>query len=196
METVWARVGHHEGRRFPGHRCCEGHLLELYGFPTYTQQLLYDGRIVADTSTVNAGMDLQMVLLTISGLSSGSISRLAEADLEDARRNHAVTARFLLDAGLLRDGEHMLSGAPSLLLASQENHSEVVRLLLEAGVDTDCWAPVRDCADRVGWTALMPAALHGHLEVARVLLEAGARTNCVDNKSTTALMLACGMGHF
>ena len=57
-------------------------------------------------------------------------------------------------------------GATALMAASQKGHLEVVRLLLEIGVDNGL-----DRND--GSTALFIASLNGHLEVVRLLLESG-----------------------
>ena len=77
------------------------------------------------------------------------------------------------------------------VLAAREGHLEVVRLLLEAGVDKD--APNTD--DR---TALHIAAQEGHLEVVRLLLEAGADKDAADTDGWSgwpALLIAAKKGH-
>ena len=43
------------------------HLRELYGFPVYLQQLLHEGNLLEDDAELAVSMDLQLVLLTISG---------------------------------------------------------------------------------------------------------------------------------
>ena len=69
------------------------------------------------------------------------------------------------------------------MLASENGHVEVVRLLLEAGAD-------KNLGNIIGSTALVLAAQPGREEVLRLLLEAGADTNLADNGDSTALMLA------
>ena len=59
------------------------------------------------------------------------------------------------------------NGRTALMLASQEGHCQVVRLLLERGAKVDL-------QDSKGWSALMLACQAGHCEVAELLLESGA----------------------
>ena len=197
------------------------HLRELYGFPVYLQQLLHAGKNLADDFSLDNGMDLQVVLLTISGFShSGHSARIAAQDLADAaRRNDVNMVRCLLDAGA--DKEFRVGDKTALMLASELGHLEVVHLLLEARADTDSWdnfgrtallhasesghlAIVRllleagadkDCWNTVGETALLLASEGGHLEVARLLLEAGANKDCTDLVGKTALLRASESGH-
>ena len=164
------------------------HLRELYGFPVYLQQLLHAGRNLADDFKVDKGMDLQVVLLTISGVShSGHAARIAAQDLADAaRRNDVNVVRCLLEAGAGK--EFRIGDKTALMLASESGHSEIVRLLLEAGADKDCW-------DNFGRTALLLASESGHLENVRLLLEAGADKDCWNTVGETALLLASESGH-
>ena len=61
-------------------------------------------------------------------------------------------------------------GWTALMLAAQNGHEQVARVLLEAGA-------VVGAQNNDGSTALMHAARNGHEQVARVLLEAGADRN-------------------
>ncbi|OLP80731.1 Ankyrin repeat domain-containing protein 17 [Symbiodinium microadriaticum] len=72
---------------------------------------------------------------------------------------------------------------PALMIASGKGHIDVVRLLLEAGGDTNL-------PDSDGFTALMIAAYKGPVEVVSLLLEAGADLNLANNNCRTALMVA------
>ena len=110
------------------------HLWELCGFPLYLQQLLHDGNVLGDGAELDASMDLQLVLLTIS---DGSVFRLARADLADAARgNYDQVVRCLLEAGV--DKDIRTDGATALMLASEPGHMEVVRVLLKAGAEKEC----------------------------------------------------------
>ena len=59
------------------------------------------------------------------------------------------------------------NGRTALMIASQEGHCEIVRLLLRRGAQVDL-------QDSKGWSALMLACRAGHCEVAAILLESGA----------------------
>ena len=88
---------------------------------------------------------------------------------------------------LLQKPQHPSGRA--LLLAADEGHLEVVRLLLEAGADKE--AATIDGAT----TALIVAAGSGHLEVVRLLLEAGADKDAATTDGATALLYATHNGH-
>ena len=75
----------------------------------------------------------------------------------------------------------------SLLLASEEGHLEVVRLLCEAGAD-------KDKADEGGFTPLFAASLEGHLEVVRLLCEVGADKDKADQGGSTPLFTVSVQG--
>ena len=77
---------------------------------------------------------------------------------------------------------------PALLIASNQGHLDVVRLLLEAGSD-------KNLADDHGATALIVASNQGHIDVVRLLLEAGADKNLANNGGRTALTLASASAH-
>ncbi|KAJ7458853.1 ankyrin repeat-containing domain protein [Mycena latifolia] len=116
---------------------------------------------------------------------------------------------------LLEDGsrqyealKHSHQGFPSLLerplhLSSRRGRTEIVRLLLQHGADTNL-------EDKVYGSALQAASKHGYPEVVQLLLQAGADVNA--NKSSlpmlqhhradvnrtnneTALEAACDAGH-
>ena len=72
------------------------------------------------------------------------------------------------------------TNGPSLFVAAENGHLEVVRLLLEAGADEN--------SERTdGATAMFLAAEEGHLEVVRSLLEAGADKESAKMNGTAAL---------
>ena len=74
------------------------------------------------------------------------------------------------------------------MLASQEGHAEIARLLLDAGADMNL-------ASHGGTTALMLASRQGHLGTVMLLLDAGAERNSVTDHGLTAVMLARYCGH-
>ena len=65
----------------------------------------------------------------------------------------------------------------ALALASLHGRTEIVRMLLDAGVDANRFAPVGGHSHA---TPLHQAALSGHEEVVRLLVERGARTDIRD----------------
>ena len=127
LETFWAGCSAEE---FKDAASLKEHLCELFGFAVYLQQLLHDGNVLGDGTELDAPMDLQLVLLTIS---DGSIFRLARADFADAaRRNCDQMVRCLLEAGV--DKDIRTDGLTALMLASDPGHVEVVRVRKSAQI--------------------------------------------------------------
>jgi ankyrin repeat protein len=85
-----------------------------------------------------------------------------------------------------RDGRRY--DATPLVVAAQEGHVGVVRLLLERGAEVNA-------AGLYGYTALHEAAGGGHEEVVNVLLSSGADSSMKNRFGSTALMCAAGRGH-
>ena len=81
-------------------------------------------------------------------------------------------------------------GGNALMLAIDQGHAEVARLLLEHWM----WEYSADGRDDYGTSALMYAAAAGDLEMARLLLENGAPVNAQTDVGTTALMFAAAFG--
>ena len=73
-------------------------------------------------------------------------------------------------------------------MATQDGHTEIVRLLLQEGAD-------KDKANSNGATALLIASYKGHLDIVRFLLQEGADKDKEENNGTTALFVACCEGH-
>ena len=77
-----------------------------------------------------------------------------------------------------------LDGVSPLLLASQEGHLGVVRLLIRAGAELDHAIG--------GYTALYLATQQGHTKVVKELLKAGASPNTrIQANGLTPLHSAC-----
>lgn len=80
----------------------------------------------------------------------------------------------------------------ALMLASRDGHTEIVKLLIDAGalVNTETYEH--------GYTALYLASMKGHLEVVKLLIANGADVNASAagyGWSSTALMEASSNGH-
>jgi len=87
-----------------------------------------------------------------------------------AATSSVVPLKFLRSAG--SEGRHR-----ALALASQFGHTEIVRLLLDAGEDPNRYNPVGLHSHS---TPLHQAALAGHHEVVRLLVDRGARVDLKD----------------
>ena len=90
---------------------------------------------------------------------------------------------------LERFGLGMDLGASALTAAASGNYLEVVRLLLDAGVDADAYTSYLH-----GRRALMWAAWKGNVEMARLLLERGADVNATESPGRSAILFAAGAG--
>ncbi|KAH8150178.1 uncharacterized protein LAJ45_05864 [Morchella importuna] len=96
-----------------------------------------------------------------------------------------ATIRVLLSRGASRYSSHTLDGQ-LLLWAVKNGHEDVLKMILEQGVDVN----VRDVDGR---TPLHWAALFGMVDIVRVLLESGADGSVVA-EGKTALALAAARG--
>lgn len=76
----------------------------------------------------------------------------------------------------------------ALMVTVYDGHTEVARLLIDAGAQVDA-------ADSTGTTALMLAAWRGHAEYARLLIDAGADVDSKCDSGDTALYVAALCGH-
>ena len=85
-----------------------------------------------------------------------------------------------VDATVGRNGETML------MLAARDGHTDVVKFLIDNGVDLNH-------KDSVGWTALMFAATWERMEIVKLLIDNGADLN-ITNYGKTALMYAAWNG--
>jgi ankyrin repeat protein len=112
-------------------------------------------------------------------------------------------------------------GRTALIGAARNGHTEVVKLLLNAGAnmeakDTNGWTSLirvawnghtemvklllnaganMEAKDRNGWISLICAAYNGHTEVVKLLLNAGANLEAKDTKGWTSLICAAWNGH-
>ncbi|KAF1316533.1 Tkl/tkl-ccin protein kinase, partial [Globisporangium splendens] len=80
------------------------------------------------------------------------------------------------------------NGTSSLLIASQEDHIEVVAVLLESAASVSM-------TDKDELAPLFTAARNGHWKVAEVLLQYNADLESADTKGRTALFIAVQEGH-
>lgn len=74
-------------------------------------------------------------------------------------------------------------GRTELHIAAMNGRNDVVRSLVELGVDTEA-------RDIMGWTALHSAVQNGRYDVVRLLIQLGVNKTAQDNEGRTALHLA------
>ena len=112
-----------------------------------------------------------------------------------ANNGHNGIVRLLIDAGT--DVNHFAKGSQTSVdwpsyesttpLISAAGSKECLRLLIEAGADTNF-------ANNNGDTALLKAAVKGSTECLQILIHAGANVNTSNHKGETALMLTSKRG--
>ncbi len=73
--------------------------------------------------------------------------------------------------------------ATALMIAAQSNYSGIVRMLLDAGSDTEI-------RDNYGRTALFLATQANNIDVVRMLVQHGAKPNVIDSADNTPLIIA------
>jgi ankyrin repeat protein len=109
------------------------------------------------------------------------------SDLGDAVELFEIGLSSMIEAGADVDAKNA-SGVTVLFLASENGHTEIVRLLLEAGADASA-------ANPDGATPLIVASQNGHIEIVRLLLEAKAEVNAAHETGATPLFAASQNGH-
>lgn len=125
---------------------------------------------------------LSLVLLSAPAASAQQNNQLNEQLWEATRRGDAAAVKDLLAKGADVNAKWRYDQTP-LFKAAERGHTEVVKVLLDAGAKTD----VRDTFYRA--TPLTWAADKGHAEIVRLLLDKGAPG--VED----VLMTGVGRGH-
>ena len=77
-------------------------------------------------------------------------------------------------------------GTSSLFIVSQDGQIDIVKSLIDAGVEVD---------KHTNTHPLLVAALHGHNEVVDALLKAGSSVRTVDKNGNSALHMASRNNH-
>ncbi|KAF4878482.1 putative ankyrin repeat protein L25 [Colletotrichum siamense] len=93
---------------------------------------------------------------------------------------------FLLDSFALDEGNG--TDVSALCVASQEGHSEVIRLLLEHGADVSA-------GDDASWSPLHAASKNGHHDIVQALINRGADVNAHIERRNHPITLASSRGH-
>ncbi|CAE7033395.1 mask [Symbiodinium sp. CCMP2456] len=194
------------------------HLRTLHGYPVSLQKLVFDGRLLDDDDVAVPEVgEMQLILLAeVSEEVDSDAWHTAGHELVAyaGRFGHLESARFLLQAGVDKDYYCDFEDAAALTVAARHGHTEMVRLLADAGssfkeagllaaatgghpeivrflLDADA------CEDDIALTrhALQVAVYFGHAEVVPLLVEAGAKQDWQDCQGRTALMHAVASGH-
>ena len=173
--------------------------------PRFRQRLLHQGEALIDTATVDAPMDLQLVLLPFVDASPVQVDAIIHA----AQCGLADELEAMLQFPTDPDVADLYLQRP-LARASRHGQVSCVRLLLEARANTELFATSMACviaAANVGFdqvdmsrlleardTALHLAARQNHGDVARLLVAAGASLNLTDHLGFTPLQSAARDG--
>ena len=162
------------------------HLCKLHGYPMCIQRLLHEGCSLSDSMKLDGGMEIQLVLVSIS---TPEQHREATAELVACASwpGGMETARLLLNAGVDSDMCDE-DGNTALARAAETGHARMVRLLLEAGAN-------KDLANRYDNTPLMCAVAGGHVEIVHALLDADADKHAQDLFGDTPLICAAQGRH-
>ncbi|GJL54442.1 MAG: hypothetical protein NPIRA02_15740 [Nitrospirales bacterium] len=106
-----------------------------------------------------------------------------------AYEGDTTKVKDLLDQGANANHQRFNDGVTALLMAGQNGHTEVIKLLLAHKAEVNL--PTRN-----GTTVLMMAAENGHIEAVKLLLAHGAEVNVQDyTNGATALFVAVIKDH-
>jgi len=109
-----------------------------------------------------------------------------------AKDGNILAVTYLLENGALI-AMYDFFDKSALLLASEEGHKEVIKILLAAGADVNT---IQN--NELGATALIMASNRGHAEIVKILLDGGADVNAQSESEGVygpALIEASGNGH-
>lgn len=112
----------------------------------------------------------------------------SEIFLRSAKSGELVALKECMEKYGIQINYQNESTFTALMLASYNNHTNIVKFLIQNGADTE----LKDCC---GTTALIGAAYYGNYDIVNTLLEFGADINCKDNDGETALFHAVREGH-
>ncbi|CAE7222182.1 ANK1 [Symbiodinium sp. CCMP2456] len=167
-------------------RTLKTRLAGLCSVPRFRQKLLClsDGTSLADWSTLDEPMDLQLVLLPFNYASSEQASELI--NMASSGRDSEVEEIL---QGRLHPDIAYNGGETALFFASRKGLVSTVKLLLEANAATDRVSR----SNRAG-PALNVACFAGHAGVTQLLLEYRAEVPKVPGRAELPLNLACFKG--
>jgi len=97
----------------------------------------------------------------------------------------------LLDLGVVPESRYKDNGITPLMWASENGYDDIVRVLLDVGVEVNA----RDTLARTALTMAVTGSQKNQLEIVNMLLDAGADVNSMDLSRNTPLALASMHGH-
>ena len=100
---------------------------------------------------------------------------------------HTETVRYLMGLPFVDMNHRDGSNRTALCVAADEEHTDIVQMLIGAGADIDT-------QNDEGWSPLHYASLLGTLDVVRMLVRAGAEMRTTDNDGCTCLHGAARYG--
>ena len=100
---------------------------------------------------------------------------------------HTETVRYLVSFPEV-DVNHAGDDWTSLHWAGQQNHPDVVEVLIDAGANIDT-------IDEEGFSPLLRASKDASLDTVKMLVKAGADVSLTDNSGHTCLSIAASLGH-
>ncbi|XP_053576427.1 protein phosphatase 1 regulatory subunit 12A [Bombina bombina] len=144
------------------------HAAASCGFVSIAQYLISKG---ASVSSVNSEGELPIDVSHESAMEKLLKSEIKKqgVDLDAARKEEEQVmlrdAQLWLSTGKYENARHPTTGATALHVAAAKGYTEVLRLLLQLGIDVDS-------RDYDGWTPLHAAAHWGQQDTCRLLCEA------------------------
>ncbi|MDI2111966.1 ankyrin repeat domain-containing protein [Commensalibacter nepenthis] len=159
-------------------------------------------------------------LFFILGVIVMNIAQTQATPLHEAVRNHDVKKVMELvktEAIEARDGQ----GRTALMMATQQNHTKIAKILIFAGADVNAKDNIQDTpyllagaqgyndilkltlehganikdTNRFGGNTIIPAAEKGHPETVKILLKAGVDPNHINRLGWTALLETIILGN-